>query len=40
MVIGSPAKVKRPINDAEREQIVYGALHYVELARAYLAEGG
>ena len=40
LVIGSPAKVKRPINDREREQIVYGAAHYVELTRRYLAEGG
>ena len=40
LVIGSPAKVKRPINDKEREQIVYGAAHYVELSRRYLAEGG
>jgi carbonic anhydrase/acetyltransferase-like protein (isoleucine patch superfamily) len=39
LVIGSPAKVKRPINDKEREQITYGAAHYVELARAYLASG-
>jgi gamma-carbonic anhydrase len=37
LVIGSPAKVKRPLNDKEREQIDYGAKHYVELARAYLA---
>ena len=37
LVIGSPAKVKRPINDKEREQIDYGAKHYVELSRAYLA---
>jgi carbonic anhydrase/acetyltransferase-like protein (isoleucine patch superfamily) len=37
LVLGSPAKVKRPVNDAEREQIRYGALHYVELARRYLA---
>jgi carbonic anhydrase/acetyltransferase-like protein (isoleucine patch superfamily) len=40
LVIGSPAKVKRPINDKEREQIVYGAAHYVEVTRRYLAEGG
>ncbi len=39
LVIGSPAKVKRTINDKEREQIVYGAAHYVELTRRYLAEG-
>lgn len=37
LVIGSPAKVKRPINDKEREQITYGAQHYVELTRRYLA---
>jgi carbonic anhydrase/acetyltransferase-like protein (isoleucine patch superfamily) len=40
LVIGSPAKVKRTINDSEREQIAYGAAHYVELARTYLAEAG
>jgi len=39
LVLGSPAKVKRPLNDSEREQIRYGASHYVELARAYLAGG-
>ena len=38
LVLGSPAKVKREINDKEREQILYGAKHYVELARRYLAE--
>ena len=37
LVIGSPAKVKRPVNAKEREQIDYGAKHYVELARRYLA---
>jgi carbonic anhydrase/acetyltransferase-like protein (isoleucine patch superfamily) len=37
LVIGSPARVKRPINDSEREQIEYGAAHYVALARDYLA---
>ena len=37
LVLGSPAKVKRPVSDREREQIDYGAKHYVELARAYLA---
>jgi carbonic anhydrase/acetyltransferase-like protein (isoleucine patch superfamily) len=37
LVIGSPAKVKRPLNDKEREQITYGAQHYVELTRRYLA---
>ena len=39
LVIGSPAKVKRPTNEKEREQIRFGAMHYVELARRYLAEG-
>jgi gamma-carbonic anhydrase len=37
LVIGSPARVKRPINDSEREQIRYGAAHYVALTRDYLA---
>jgi carbonic anhydrase/acetyltransferase-like protein (isoleucine patch superfamily) len=36
-VLGSPAKVKRTVSDSEREQIEYGARHYVELARRYLA---
>lgn len=40
LVIGSPAKVKREINASEREQIEYGAAHYVALARRYLAEAG
>ena len=39
LVIGSPAKVKRPVSDKEREQITYGAAHYVELTRVYLASG-
>ena len=39
LVIGSPARVKRAINEKEREQIVFGAAHYVELTRRYLAEG-
>ena len=37
LVIGSPARVKRTINDREREQIRDGAVHYVELTRRYLA---
>jgi carbonic anhydrase/acetyltransferase-like protein (isoleucine patch superfamily) len=36
-VIGAPARVKRSVDDNEREQIAYGAKHYVELTRAYLA---
>jgi len=39
LVIGSPAKVKRAINEREREQILFGAAHYVELSARYLAEG-
>jgi len=39
LVLGSPAKVKRPLNDKEREQIDFGAKHYVELAARYLAAG-
>ena len=39
LVLGAPAKVKRPVNEQEREQIAYGAAHYVELARVYLASG-
>ena len=37
LVIGSPARVKRPVNAREREQIEYGAAHYRELSRRYLA---
>jgi carbonic anhydrase/acetyltransferase-like protein (isoleucine patch superfamily) len=37
LVVGSPARVKRPLDDKEREQITYGAHHYVELTRRYLA---
>ena len=40
LVLGAPAKVKRELNDKEREQILHGAQHYVELARRYLAEDG
>jgi carbonic anhydrase/acetyltransferase-like protein (isoleucine patch superfamily) len=37
LVLGSPARVKRPVSDKERAQIAYGAQHYVELTRRYLA---
>lgn len=37
LVLGMPARVVRPVNQKEREQIEYGAAHYVELARMYLA---
>jgi carbonic anhydrase/acetyltransferase-like protein (isoleucine patch superfamily) len=39
-VLGVPARVKRPVSAKEREQIDYGARHYVELVRAYLAGEG
>jgi len=37
MVLGSPARVKRPLSDDERARIAGNAEHYVELARRYLA---
>src|SRR5688572_1267950 len=37
MVLGAPARVKRPITDAERAWIAASAQHYVELTRRYLA---
>jgi carbonic anhydrase/acetyltransferase-like protein (isoleucine patch superfamily) len=37
LVLGAPARVVRPINLKEREQIEGGAAHYVELSRRYLA---
>jgi carbonic anhydrase/acetyltransferase-like protein (isoleucine patch superfamily) len=40
LVIGSPARVKRPLDAGEREQLVSAAQHYVELTRRYLAESG
>lgn len=40
LVLGAPARVVRPVNPREREQIEYGAVHYVELARSYLAGDG
>ena len=39
LVLGAPARIKRPVNDGEREQIEYGAKHYVELARDYIDNG-
>jgi gamma-carbonic anhydrase len=40
LVLGMPARVVRPIHQKERDQIEYGAAHYVELARRYLAGEG
>lgn len=39
-VLGVPARVKRTVDDKQREQIAEGARHYVELARRYLAGEG
>ena len=38
LVLGSPGRVKRPVSAREQEQISYGAAHYVDLARQYLAD--
>lgn len=40
LVLGAPARVVRPVHPNEREQIEYGAAHYVDLARRYLAGDG
>jgi gamma-carbonic anhydrase len=37
LVLGTPAKVARPVNDRERRLIVDAAVHYRGLARDYLA---
>jgi carbonic anhydrase/acetyltransferase-like protein (isoleucine patch superfamily) len=37
LVVGAPARVKRAVDDNERARIEYGARHYVELTRRYLA---
>ena len=39
-VLGAPARVKREVNESEREQLALSAKHYVELARRYLAGEG
>ena len=38
MVMGVPAKVKRPITDQERERFRTNAQHYIETARTYREE--
>ncbi len=38
MVMGVPAKVKRPLTEAERERFRNNAQHYVEAARIYRDE--
>ncbi|HEY6194771.1 MAG TPA: DinB family protein [Candidatus Eisenbacteria bacterium] len=39
LVLGAPARVMGPVNDAHRAAIAEGAKHYAELAHAYLAKG-
>lgn len=36
LYLGSPAKLVRPLKDAEREFLVYSSRHYVELKNKYL----
>lgn len=38
IVIGVPGKVRRTVEERDIERIRYGALHYVENAKRYLAE--
>jgi carbonic anhydrase/acetyltransferase-like protein (isoleucine patch superfamily) len=38
LVVGAPGKVKRSIDEEDREQIRHAALHYVEAAKVYAAE--
>ena len=40
LVLGAPARVVRPVNHKEREQIEYAAAVYIELTRRYLAGDG
>ncbi|HEY3359888.1 MAG TPA: gamma carbonic anhydrase family protein [Polyangia bacterium] len=37
LALGAPARVVRPLTDAERATLVSSAAHYVELAREYAA---
>ena len=38
LVMGTPARVKRPLTEAELQWLVNSAAHYVELARIYAVE--
>jgi carbonic anhydrase/acetyltransferase-like protein (isoleucine patch superfamily) len=40
LVLGMPARVVRPVNQKDQAEIEYGAAHYVEQARRYLAGEG
>ena len=39
LVVGAPARIKRPLTEAEQNWLAASAAHYVELARIYTAEG-
>ena len=39
VAMGSPARPVRPVRDHERTFMTYSALHYVDIAKAYLARG-
>jgi len=38
LVMGAPARIKRPLTEAELQWLANSAAHYVELARIYAAE--
>jgi carbonic anhydrase/acetyltransferase-like protein (isoleucine patch superfamily) len=38
LVVGAPARVKRPLTEAELQWLAASAAHYVELARIYKSE--
>ena len=38
VAMGAPAKIRRPVSDAEREYLAYAGPHYVDIAKKYLAE--
>lgn len=38
LVVGAPARVKRPLSEAEVQWLAASAAHYVELGRIYAAE--
>ncbi len=39
LVVGSPARPRRPLRDEELEQLRLSASHYVHIASTYLAQG-
>ncbi len=38
VAMGAPAKIKRPVTDAEREYLAYAGPHYVDIAKNYLRD--